>query len=105
MEGIIEVLLEIEQKAESALAHVQREKDRLPARITTETEHIHKLIAQEMATAIHKLHEASEQSTAAHIHDIKRNSTRQLADLELQFSQRQETLRSRAFERLTKWTI
>jgi len=102
MEGIIEALLDMEQKAESTLTAIQREKDKLPARIVAETEHVRQLIAQEMTVAIKKLHEASEKTTATRIQAIQEDSAKQLADVEASFVERREALRSQLFTRLTQ---
>ena len=105
MEGIIEALLEIEQKAEAAITNLKREKDRLPARIASETDHIRRLISQETATAIMTLQAESERSTAARIQTIQDDSAKQLLELELSFAKCREALCSQLFIRLTKWTI
>ena len=105
MEGIIEALLDIEQKAEAALTAVKREKDKLPARIAAETDHVRNLIAQETAAAIRELQDESEKFTSARILSIQADSVKQLADLEFQFAKCREELRYQLFKRLTKWTI
>jgi len=105
MEGIIEALLDIEQKAETALTAIAREKDKLPARIAAETDHIRKLISQETTAAIRELHDASEKSTAARIQSIRDESAKQLTDLESRFAERRDQLHSQLFKRLTTWTM
>jgi len=104
MEGIIEALLDIEQQAEAALTAIQREKDRLPARISAETDHVHKLIAQETAAAVKELQESYEKSITVRIQSIQDDNLRQLAAVELHFANHREALRSQLLKRLTRWT-
>ncbi|MCL2420986.1 MAG: hypothetical protein FWD03_03935 [Defluviitaleaceae bacterium] len=104
MEGIIEAILDMEQKAEAALSAVQKEKDRLPARIAAETAHVQQRIDREMNLAIQKMREESEAATAARIQTIQEDGARQLADVEADFNQRRDALRSQLLTRLTSWT-
>ena len=100
---VINALLEMEQKAESSLATIQREKDKLPARIAAETSHVRQLISQEMTTAIKKMQEESSIATALRIQAIEEASSKQLADLQSEFDTHKESLRAELFQRLTKW--
>ena len=105
MEEIIEALLDIEQKAETALNAVKWEKEKLPARIKAETEHVRKLISQETAVVIGELRKESERSTAARIQAIHDDSAKQFTDLEYYFTTYRKELHSHFFRKLTQWTM
>ena len=104
MEGIIEAILNMEQKAETALAAVQREKDKLPARIEAETNHVRQVFAKKTDEAILKLKEESEAKVDVRIQEIEEASAKQLEAIETDFNDRREELRLHLFERLTTWT-
>ena len=103
MEGIIKAILDMEARAESAMAGIQREKDKLPARIEAVTEHVRGKISREMAEALKKLQEESEKSTVSHISVIQEESEHQLAALESEFANRKEEISKNLFQELTKW--
>lgn len=103
--SIIEALLDMESKAEAALASIQREKDKLPARIGAETGHIKGLIAQEGAAAIRKMEEEYEISTETTIKTIQEEITKELTEFKEHFVTNKDKLKGHLFKRLTTWTI
>ena len=103
MGGIIEALLDIEQQAETALNSSQREKERLPARIAAEKEHIRQVIAQETEATIRELHENFKKATSYRLNVIAESSARQLDELEAGFNSQKGELRRELFQKLTKW--
>jgi len=101
---IIDALLDMERDADYALTAIQREKDKLPARIAAETGHIRYRISQELAVSIQKLREEYAASTALRIQAIEEECDRRLTDIQSGFAAQQEALRINLFQRLTKWT-
>jgi len=100
---IIEAILDIEQKAQAAVAAIQREKDKLPSRIAAETEHIRQKISQETSATIREIREEAQNAADAQVAYIQEKSAIQLAEFEASFNK--EVLREELFQRLTKWII
>ena len=103
MNDIVKAILDMETRAESALAGIRREKDKLPARIEAGVENVRKTISREMAGVIKNLHEESEKSTASHILKIQEESDRRLAAVESEFSENKEEVRKILFQEMTRW--
>ena len=94
----------MEARAHEALVSIQRERDKLPARIAAETDHIRQVVAAETETAVQKLKKESEKSTFARIAAIRQKNNEQLTAFELDFAKNRQKLRAELFKRLTKWT-
>lgn len=104
MENIIDALLDIERKAESAMSSIHREKTRLSARIAAETVHIKERVERETEAAIAALTEESQKSTEARILAIQEEGAKQLVDLEFDFERDRDAIRAGLMDKLQQWT-
>ena len=104
MKGIIEAILDMEQKAEDALLTLQREKDRLSFRVEAETSHAIRAISQQGAAAVHKLKEEAVDYAKVRVKAIQENSTKQLEDLEVNFAKYEKVFRAQLLKEITNWT-
>ena len=101
---IVKALLDIEEKTQKDAQVISRSKDKLPARIEAEAEHVRQKISNETKESMKQLQEELEKSTEERIQEIMEESARQLVDLEIDFDKHKKVLRAKLFERAIKWT-
>ena len=103
-EGIIEALLEMEQKAQKAEQNILRGKNNVPARIEAEVEYVRQKIFNEFEESKRQIQEESIKSTEMRIQQIQEESAKQLADLENDFAKNKNMLRAELFKKAITWT-
>jgi len=104
MEKIIDTLLNIEQQAETNLSFIQREKERLPARIEVETEYVRQRIAQETTASLQQLKQDFEKRTADQIAAIEEESVSQIDKLVANFQSNKAYMTENLLTKLKTWS-
>jgi len=104
MEKIIDTLLSIEQQAETSLSFIQREKERLPARIEAETGHVRQRIAQETIVSLQQLSDDFEKRTAAQILIIEEENARHITTLKADFEKQKKQICDNLLIKFTTWS-
>lgn len=100
--NIIEAILDMEEKARTAAESIERERDKLPARMRAEVEHIRDVVSRETEVEISELYEDHEESIKKRISDIWEEGAKRLVDLEFDFAKHRERLKNELWTQMLK---
>ena len=92
---LIEAILEMEHNAQNALKSIQRDRDKLPARIDAEVNHIRQDVFREMEEAIREIEEKSQAFTSDRIAAIQKESANRLIATQNDYDENSKRLRAK----------